>query len=183
MVTLEITYSKKLGLPQFSSHACTVSLKVEIPDVSQVEEQSHHLYHLLQNAVDQEIQQVGFMPDPSTYGHKTNGARSNGSAKTNGYTRNNGRAYQLKIGSDGPKYGHHDWACSENQRVLILRLIGENDLDKNDVEAKSQEMFGLGVKALNKMQASQVIEWLFEITRNGSQKGNWRSQPQSANRA
>ena len=180
MVILEMTYSKKLGLPSFSSHSCSVSLKVEIPDVSQVEQQSHHLYKLLQTAVDQEIQAVGFMPDPTTYGHKINGnGKANGSYKANGYTRNNGQTYHVKNGSDGPRNGVHDWNCSSPQRVLILRTIGENNLDKNDVEARSMEMFGVGVKALNKLQASQVIEWLLEITNKGSQKSNWRSQPQT----
>jgi hypothetical protein len=54
-------------LPNFSSHSCSVSVTVEIPDVSVVAQESSKLYALLQTAVDGEIQQVGYMPDASTY--------------------------------------------------------------------------------------------------------------------
>ena len=66
-----MTYSKKLGLPNYSSHSCSVSLTVEIPDASVAAQESTKLYALLQTAVDNEIQQVGYMPDASTYGMRT----------------------------------------------------------------------------------------------------------------
>ena len=53
-VILAITYQKKLGLPNFSSHSCSVSLTVEIPDVSAAAQESSRLYELLQAAVDAE---------------------------------------------------------------------------------------------------------------------------------
>jgi hypothetical protein len=37
MITLEANYSKKIGLPGYSSHQFSVSLKSELSDVSQVE--------------------------------------------------------------------------------------------------------------------------------------------------
>ena len=40
------------------------------PDVSVVAQESTKLYSLLQSAVDLEIQQVGFMPEATTYGMK-----------------------------------------------------------------------------------------------------------------
>jgi hypothetical protein len=61
-VILQMTYQKKLGLPNYSSHSCSVSLTVEIPDVSVAAQESTKLYALLQTAVDNEIQAVGFMP-------------------------------------------------------------------------------------------------------------------------
>ena len=69
-VILQMTYQKKLGLPNFSSHSCSVSVTTEIPDVSVVAQESTKLYSLLQTAVDLEIQQVGFMPEATTYGMK-----------------------------------------------------------------------------------------------------------------
>ncbi len=66
-VILHMTYQKKLGLPNYSSHACSVSLTVEILDVSIAAQESSKLYALLQTAVDNNIRQVGFMPDASTY--------------------------------------------------------------------------------------------------------------------
>lgn len=67
-VILAMTYQKKLGLPNYSSHSCSVSLTVEIPDASVAAQESAKLYQLLQTAVDNEIQQVGYMPDATTYG-------------------------------------------------------------------------------------------------------------------
>ena len=101
-VILQMTYQKKLGLPNYSSHSCAVSLTCEIGDVSAVAEESSKLYGLLQDAVDREIQTVGFMPDASTYGMKTNG---NG----NGHPSQNG---------NGQQRNHEQWNCTEGQKKL-----------------------------------------------------------------
>ena len=50
-VILSMTYQKKLGLPNFSSHSCSVSLTVEIPDVNGAAQESTKLYALLQAAI------------------------------------------------------------------------------------------------------------------------------------
>jgi len=157
-VILAITYQKKLGLPNFSSHSCQVSLTVEIPDLSQAEEESSKLYQLLQRSVDEQIQHVGFMPDPAygmnapangaanhQNGHSTNGHRSNGS---NGHRPANGEA----------------WNCTDGQRGFIIRLVNDHGLDKAEVEEMSQQLFGAGVKQLDKTEASQLIEELLEKT-------------------
>jgi len=67
-VLLTMNYSKKLGLPNFSSHSCSVSIQSEIADLSQVTGEMKRLYALGQDAVDREIQVVGFLPDATTYG-------------------------------------------------------------------------------------------------------------------
>ena len=64
-VIVSMTYQKKLGLPQFSSHSCSLSVQVELTDLSQVQEESSKLYELLQSAVDAEIQ--------SSHSSKANG--------------------------------------------------------------------------------------------------------------
>ena len=43
MITLECNYSKKIGLPQFSSHQFSITLRTEIADVSQVQAESARL--------------------------------------------------------------------------------------------------------------------------------------------
>ena len=141
MITLEANYSKKIGLPGYSSHQFSVTLKSELSDVSQVEQESARLYDVLQNSVDSNIQQIGFLP---------------GEAKSNG----NGN-------------GHHKpqddkWACSDKQRDLILKITDENKLDKAKVEQLSQDRFGKGVRQLNKLEASGLIEELLE--QNGQSK-------------
>ena len=67
-IVLTMNYSKKLGLPNFSSHSCSVSLQVEIADVSQVTGEAKRLYALMQDSVDREIQEVGYLPDATVYG-------------------------------------------------------------------------------------------------------------------
>jgi hypothetical protein len=67
-IVLEANYSKKLGLPGYSSHQYSVTLRTEVPDLSQVEAQSAQLHSMLQASVDREIQKpepnVRQRPDP-----------------------------------------------------------------------------------------------------------------------
>lgn len=159
-VILQMTYQKKLGLPNFSSHSCSVSVTTEFPDVSVVAQESTKLYSLLQTAVDLEIQAVGYMPDATTYGMKNgNGPEDNRSTQ-----RSDDR-----------------WACTEGQRGFILRIVNESKLDKNDVENIAQQLFGVGVKQLDKMQASQLTEELLEKTgrKSKGRRPQWRNREQA----
>ena len=156
-VLLQITYQKKLGLPNFSSHSCSVSVQVEVADLSQVAEENNRLYRLLQASVDEEIQKVGFMPDATSYG--MNGGQANG----NGHQAGN------------------DAGISEKQLDLINRIVKENNANTADIENLSVQMFGGGVRTLNRLQASGLIDELFEKypRRNGSgtSRGIYQRQP------
>src|SRR3954468_6214110 len=130
-IVLEANYAKKLGLPNFSSHQYCVTIRTELTDLAQVEAESARLYALLQTAVDREIQEVGFMPDPSRYGmnngnnETANGHASNGNGSGNGHPSNgatNGRRSPAPAG-DG-------WNCTEGQKGFVLRIINESKLDK-----------------------------------------------------
>lgn len=169
-VILQMTYQKKLGLPNYSSHSCAVSLTTEIADVSAVADESTRLYGLLQDAVDREIQSVGFMPDASTYGMKTNG---NGHPIQNGNGNGNGHPSSGNGNAQPPTQNRRQdrWNCTEGQQGLILRIVNENQLNKDDVEAMAQQFFGCGVKECDKLQASQIIEELLAKT---GQKGTTR---------
>jgi hypothetical protein len=145
MITLEANYSKKIGLPGYSSHQFSITLKSELTDVSQVEQESARLYDVLQNSVDSNIQQVGFLPTE---------AKPNGNGNGNGHQR-------------AVRPAEEPWKCSDKQRELILKVITENKLDKNNVEQLAQDRFGKGVKELNKLEASGLIEELFEQTGQG----------------
>ncbi len=98
-IHLEANYAKKLGLPNYSSHQYTVSIRTELTDLSQVEAESARLYRLLQDAVDREIQEVGFMPDATTYGMNPPAASGAGE-----HHRNSGN-------------GNGQWRCSEKQQA------------------------------------------------------------------
>jgi hypothetical protein len=171
-VILQMTYQKKLGLPNYSSHSCAVSLTVEIPDVSVAAQESTKLYSLLQTAVDNEIQQVGFMPDATTYGMNngnrpaSNGHPSNGNGNSNGH-------------SPAPARNGDHWNCTDGQKGFILRIVSESSLNKQDVEDLAQQLFSAGVTSLDKMQASQLIEELLEKTgkKSGNTQRRWSRQP------
>jgi hypothetical protein len=56
----------------------------------------------------------------------------------------------------------NEWACSDKQKALILKIVDENKLDKQEAEALANDMFQTPVKVLNKLQASGLIEQLLE---------------------
>ena len=149
-IILEAAYSKKLGLPNFSSHSYVVSIRTELTDISQVPEESSKLYKMLQDAVDKEIQEVGFMPDAMKYG-------MNGAA--NQQTNGNGHRQPAEGTPVTPK-----------QLDLINKIVRENNVDKNEVENLAVQMFGAGVTKLNRMQASNLIDELFD--QYGRKNGN-----------
>jgi hypothetical protein len=142
MITLEANYSKKIGLPGYSSHQFSVTLKSELTDISKVEQESARLYDVLQQSVDSNIQQIGFLPGETP--------------KNNGNGNGNGRHTSPP---DNDK-----WACTDKQRELILKITDEHKLDKTKVDQLAQDRFGKGVKLLNKLQASGLIEELLEQT-------------------
>ena len=149
-IVLEANYSKKLGLPGYSSHQYSVTLRTEVADLTQVEAESTRLHGLLQAAVDNEIQKVGYLP----------AATGNG----------NGNAHPATQHQNGN--GRNDpWGCSEKQKALILKIVDENNLDKNHVESLAQDRFGKTVRALNKLEASGLIDELITQT-GGTPNGN-----------
>jgi hypothetical protein len=130
-IHFEANYSKKLGLPNYSSHQYSVTIKTEVSDPNQVAAESTRLYDLLQSCVDREIQKTGFLPGAKSAAPQSNGNGSN-----------------------------ENWGCSPKQRDLILKIVQEQRLDKTAVEKLAQDRFGKAVRALNKLEASGLIEEL-----------------------
>lgn len=155
---LECNYSKKLGLPGYSSHQFSITLRTEIGDLTQVQAESARLYKLLQEGVDTSIKETGYLP-------ATNG-NGNGNGHSNG-NGGNGNGHN-RLADNGA------WNCSPKQKDLIQKIVMENNLDKNEVETLAQDRFGKGVRALNKLEASGLIEELLEKT--GQNKGNGRGR-------
>jgi len=154
MITLECNYSKKLGLPGYSSHQFAITLRTEIADLNQIQSESARLYKLLQEGVDTSIKETGYLP--------TNG---NGNGQRGGQSGNGNGQSQAENG---------DWNCSGKQKDLILKIVEEHKLEKAKVETLAQDRFGKTVKALNKLEASGLIEELLEMT--GQSKGRSRFQ-------
>ena len=161
-VLLQITYQKKLGLPNYSSHSVSVSVQVEVPDVNLVADENARLYELLQASVDKEIQVVGYLPDATKYG-------MNG--ESNGNSQHNGNGHHRQNGGG-------DSGISEKQIDLINRIIKENNVSKTEVDGMAVEMFGGGVRTLNRMQASNLIDELFEKypRQNGQVRGKYQQR-------
>jgi hypothetical protein len=136
MLIIEANYSKKLGLPGYSSHQYSLTLRAEISDVTQVSAKSQELHRLMQSCVDREIQATGFLP------------LANG----------NGNGHPREVRPPATE----SWKCSPKQKELILKITDEHQLDKTVVEQLAQDRFGKGVRQLNKLEASGLIEELIE---------------------
>ena len=149
-VFIEANYSKKVGLPNFSSHQYSVTLRTEISDLSQLEKANTELYAKLQASVDTQILNVGVLPDGSD-GKSSVPTRSQQPVRTT---------------PAAPV-----WRCSEKQRDLILKIIAEHTLDTANVDALAMERFGSGLQQLNKVQASGLIGELMETYGKGGGAG------------
>ena len=163
-IKLIANYAKRLGLPGYSSHQFSISIETELHEVSDIAAESGRLYQTLQQSVDEQIQQTGFVP-PDGYGTNGNGA----------HQRNDGHSRQIG-----------DWQCSGKQRDLIERVIRENNLEKGQVEQLATEMFGQGLESLNRLAASGLIDELLERygnrPRNGNRNGRTREPVKSHDR-
>ena len=175
-IVFEANYSKKLGLPNFSSHQYSVTIRTELTDLTTVEEASTRLYGILQDAVDREIQHVGFMPDASTYG-MNNGTAQNSDRRPSG--RSNGQG-DGNARENGAARDPAAWRCSDRQRELIEKIVREKGLDKAEIEKLAVEMFGAGVKQLDRLQASGLIDELFDRHGDGRRNGKARYRRERA---
>jgi len=134
---LETSYSKKLALPGYSGCQHSTTIKTGVSDPRQI--QAEKSRQLPQSRVDFEVQRPGFL-------QKTKGNSQNG------HTNGNRTRF---LGS---------WSCSPKQRRLIVRFVEEHKLDKNQVEALAQDLFGESVRELNKLEASGLIDELISQT-------------------
>jgi hypothetical protein len=163
MITLECNYCKKLGLPGYSSHQFAITLRTEIADLNQVQSESARLYKLLQEGVDTSIKETGYLP--------TNGNGNGG----NGQRGGNGNGHNQNQPAE-----NGDWNCSGKQRDLILKIGEEHKLEKSKVESLAQDRCGKTVKALNKLEASGLIEELLEMTGQSKGRSHFQGRYQRA---
>jgi hypothetical protein len=183
-------YSKKLGLPGFSSHQFSVSIQTELTDLDRVPGEVARLYQLLQQAVDREIQQTGFVPAdgygetqrslPATNGH-------NGHHSSNGHNGpSNGNGSTPRSGS-APLNGNGSWQCSDKQRRLLTDLSRELQLSEDDLDERAQRLFQRPARQLNKLSASGLITDLLAEAEglrqsNGANGGNGKGHSAPAHR-
>lgn len=140
-IKLLANYSKRLGLPGYSSHQFSVSVETELRDLSEADTEMSNLYHQLQQNVDAQIQETGFVPSEA-YGNQSPNRQTPSSQTSN--------------------QNPNEWSCSEKQESLIRKLVNEHALDKNEVDHLARQRFGKGVRLLNKMEASGLIDELID---------------------
>jgi hypothetical protein len=156
-IKLIANYSKRLGLPGYSSHQFSVSVETELVTTDDVAAESERLYQRLQSTVDEQMLKTGFVP-PGTYGMEDNNGSDAPAPGTVTHIHDNGR-----------------WKCSDKQKDLILKLVDEHNLDKNEVDHLARQRFGKGVRQLNKMEASGLIDELLETYGGGNNNTNRRN--------
>lgn len=151
-ILIELQYGKKLGLPEFSSHNFSVSLKAEVSRLEDVPGEVERVYQILQSSVDGQIVNSGFVPGGEVKAPVENGNNADSTP----------------------------WKCSDKQRALIVKIVSENQLNFAEVEQLAVNRFGHGVALLNKLEASGLIDELLGKTgREGGRKdGVVRSFPQ-----
>ncbi|HRQ87170.1 MAG TPA: hypothetical protein PLA50_00095 [Bacteroidia bacterium] len=165
-ITLTTDYSKKLGLPGFSSHQFSVSIQTELTDLERVPAEVARLYQLLQQAVDREIRQTGFVPGDG-YGEaqrELSAYASNGNGGRNGHPNGNGSVSIPRRGTTpaNGSNGHSAWQCSDKQRLLLSDLSRELRLSEEDLDERAMRLFQRPARQLNKLSASGLITDLLE---------------------
>ena len=151
-ILIEMQYGKKLGLPEYSSHNFSVSLKAEVARLEDVPGEVERVYQILQTSVDGQIVNAGYVPGKD----QPAPARNNGNADST------------------------PWKCSDKQRALIVKIVDEGKLDRAEVEQLAVNRFGHGVALLNKLEASGLIDELLGKTGRPSERqaGAVRTFPQ-----
>jgi hypothetical protein len=152
-IKLIANYSKRLGLPGYSSHQFSIEIETELVTTDDVAAESARIYELLQTNVDEQIRTTGFVP-PTGYGME----ESPPASSANGHST---------AASQPP--ANSAWNCTAKQRELIESLVAEHHLEKTAVETLAVERFGKGVRQLNKVEASGLIDELLD-THGGQQR-------------
>mgnify|MGYP003600885361 CR=1 FL=1 len=132
-ILIELQYGKKLGLPEYSSHNFSVSLKAEVARLEDVPGEVERVYQILQAAVDEQIVSPGFVP---------------------------GQEQSAPAPKNDANAESKPWKCSDKQRALIVKIVEEGKLDRVEVEQLAVTRFGHGVALLNKLEASGLIDEL-----------------------
>jgi hypothetical protein len=148
-IKLIANYSKRLGLPGYSSHQFSVSIETELVTTDDISSASERIYQLLQTNVDEQILHTGFVP-PADYGMDAPTGESTITKAPTGAT-------PAAHWQNGPA-----WKCSDKQKDLILKIVEEHDLQKAAIEALAVERFGKGVRLLNKVEASGLIDEMLD---------------------
>lgn len=158
-IKLIANYSKRLGLPGYSSHQFEVSIETEISNTSELPLEAERLYGSLQSAVDAQIQQVGFVPD-EYYGTQSTQKPVPGAFDSQTTSTSSVRQTPPASAPETSVATVPAWKCSEKQQSLILELTGKVGLDDSALNELASRRFNKSVAMLNRMEASGLIDEL-----------------------
>lgn len=171
-IKLIANYSKRLGLPGYSSHQFEVSIETEIGNTSELDFAAERIYSSLQSAVDAQIRQVGFVPDASYGSGSISGAPLPAIRQVPRIPMQPSLEKRPAPTSDNPA-----WHCSEKQKQVILSLARKNGMADSALHDLAVLCFGRAVSQLNKLEASTLIKELMEsfggTSRKISSPGNY----------
>lgn len=151
-IQIEASYAKKCGLPHFSSHSFMVTVRAEISSLRRLETESTRLYLLLQESVDKQMQQVGFLPDPTKYGMILDTPKQSN------------RSTLTPPPSDSDSPGTDTWGCSDKQRAFIEKVAKRERFTPADLDGIARTLCQLPVQQLDKRQASKLIDELLNLS-------------------
>ena len=158
-IQLSTQYSKKLGLPGYSSHGLTVSITQEVSSPEEIPSVIQQNYKELQHAIDRELQETGWLPD--------NGAhQAPAQASPNGNHRNGNHVFN---GSGRNGSSQQPWNCSEKQKSLIQRVARDQGMSHEDLDALAQTRFRKDIRAINRLEASGLIDELLSVSQPSAQ--------------
>ena len=165
-IKLIANYSKRLGLPGYSSHQYSVSVETELNTTDDIPGAAARLYRTLQDDVDRQMQQTGFVP-PSDYGMEpaAKPAAPQPNTQQHAQTANQGppSSQQEPDWKSGPA-----WRCSDKQRELIIKLADEHQIERAEIEQIATDLMGKRLCELNKLEASSLIDELLDTYGAGS---------------
>ena len=180
-IKLIANYSKRLGLPGYSSHQIEVSIETEITHTSELAAETERLYGSLQSAVDAQIQQVGFVPDEhyGTQATQRPVPRASASLTT---SESSVRQTPPAGAPESSIATVPAWKCSEKQQALILELAGKVGLDDSALNELATRRFNKVVAMLDRMEASGLIDELMNRSgatskRSASGRNNYTRRP------
>ena len=180
-IKLIANYSKRLGLPGYSSHQFEVSIETEITHTSELAAETERLYGSLQSAVDAQIQQVGFVPDEhyGTQATQRPVPRASASLTT---SESSVRQTPPAGAPESSIATVPAWKCSEKQQALILELAGKVGLDDSALNELATRRFYKVVAMLARMEASGLIAALMNrygatSKRSASGRNNYTRRP------
>lgn len=180
-IKLIANYSKRLGLPGYSSHQFEVSIETEINNTSELPFETERLYGSLQAAVDAQIQQVGFVPDEH-YGTQTIQKPVPEAFSAQTTSASSVRQTPPASVPESSVATVPAWKCSEKQQSLILELAGKVGLDDSALNELASRRFNKVVAMLNRMEASGLIDELMNrssssFKRSTSGRNNYTRRP------